>query len=207
MHSLVARGSGGWGWLRRSREGGDHGWDPLMWQGQWIKAPPPRHGFQLTQTTYSICNKKNKHAKVRVVSGDRKAEPFFSGVQRAGRRAFRLPRSSLPAPGFIDWRLNGWCRCRAETTALLCWCNILLSNKHQPGCQHKQLILFRAVSFKGDEPEWLGVVQSGLGARGRGGGVMNVVQGYLREQSSWWAEWICFILLILSKINIVTLYP
>lgn len=63
--------------------------------------------------------------------------------------------SFLPALGFIDFRLNGCCRCRAETTALLCWCNILLSNKHQPGCQHKQLVLFRAVSFKGDELEWL----------------------------------------------------
>lgn len=62
----------------------------------------------------------------------------------------------LAVAGFIDFRLNGWCRCRAQTTALLCRCNILLSNKHQPGCQHEQLLLFKAVSFKGDELEWLG---------------------------------------------------
>lgn len=64
-----------------------------------------------------------------------------------------MPRSVI---GFIDFRLNGWCRCRAQTTALLWQCNILLSNKHQPGCQHEQLLLFKAVSFKGDELEWLG---------------------------------------------------
>ncbi len=62
----------------------------------------------------------------------------------------------LAVPGFIDFKLNGWCRCRAQTTALLCRSNILPSNKHQPGCQHEQLLLFKAVSFKGDELEWLG---------------------------------------------------
>lgn len=58
---------------------------------------------------------------------------------------------SLALLGFIDFRLNGWCRCRAQTR-----CNILLGNKHQPGCQREQLLLFRAVSFKGDELEWPG---------------------------------------------------
>lgn len=59
----------------------------------------------------------------------------------------------LPVLGFIDFILNGWCRCRAETTTLLCWCNILQSNKHQPACQQKQSPLFKGVIFKGGELE------------------------------------------------------
>lgn len=57
--------------------------------------------------------------------------------------------------GFIDFRLNGWCRCSKPTTTLSCTCNILLSNKHQPGCLREQLSLFKALSFKGDELECL----------------------------------------------------
>lgn len=62
----------------------------------------------------------------------------------------QLPESTPPLLRFIDFMLEDWCRCRAETTALLCWCNILPRNKHQPGCQHKRQVLFKAASFKGE---------------------------------------------------------
>lgn len=89
--------------------------------------------------------------------------------------------------GFIDFRLNGWCRCSAQTTALFCRCNILQSNKHQPGCQHEQLLLFKAVTFKGDELEWRGWYN-------QAGGLDMGKMFY--KLSGEWVEFICFIYLI-----------
>lgn len=58
------------------------------------------------------------------------------------------------AVGFIDPWVNGWCRCRAQTTASLCCCNILQNNKHGLGCHHKQHSYYwRFLFLKGDEIE------------------------------------------------------
>lgn len=64
--------------------------------------------------------------------------------------------------------------------------DILQSNKHGPGCQQEQLLLFRAVSFKGDELEWRGwrnqvggsnvavvIYEKRVGGGGGGGGLIN----------------------------------
>lgn len=100
--------------------------------------------FQCTQTNiYAL-----RHICTVGSHGDGKKQPR---VRRAGCGTFQLCDPTML--GFIDFRLNGWCRCRAQTSALLCRCDILLGNKHQPGCQREQLLLFKAVSFKGDELE------------------------------------------------------
>lgn len=111
-------------------------------KGELIKVPP--HAKVPVCTDMVLTNKKKTtYLRVHIVRVDRTGNPR---VQWAGPWNISAQRF-LPALGFMDSRLNGWCRCRALTTAPLCRCNILRGCKHQPGCQREQLSLFKAVSF------------------------------------------------------------
>lgn len=134
--------------------GGGHGWNPLMLRGQLIKAPPHVKVPVCThkQTYIHTLRKKNTYLRIHMAWVDEWRQHKGPASELRSVSALKF----LTVPGFIDFSLNGWCRCRAQTSALLSQCNILLGNKHQPGCQHKQLLLFKVVSVKGDELEWPG---------------------------------------------------
>lgn len=116
-------------------------WHVEQWAvyGGWRGSLPVQR-IQDLQTKQEGLN-KNSFWWFNMVLCDRKGGPW---VQWAA------PWVNPPLLRFIDFMLEDWCRCRAETTALLRWCNILPRNKHQPGCQHKRRVLFKAASFKGE---------------------------------------------------------
>lgn len=122
-------------------------------EGSWVESPHVvraanqsaaiPEGSSLRRNTYMHKHISQGGDERRQPRSGEQASEHFSSVTPCGIRIYGLQ---------AEWLVQ--VQSEEKRSALLCRCNILLGNKHPPGRQCKQLLLFKAVLFKGDELEW-----------------------------------------------------
>lgn len=153
MHSPVARGAGGavGGSKKKKRrrkasEGGERRLESTHVTGGANQSAATCEGPRCKQANVSAPGHV-RGGGVHVARGGNRGRPRGGLVRRLEHFSPVVPRSVRIYRLWAEWLVQ----VQPQTSALLRWRNILLGNKHQPGCQHKQRLLYRAVSFGGDK--------------------------------------------------------